>query len=168
MLPQASHAALSQDARGELINGEAGVIMQWVNAGIILINLHVKPLVVLNARGEILHLEAANASPLVLTQLFRLILLHVVQLLDVRGKPIMDGVRRNKMLSAGIQRLVVMKQLVEQLRDADGKILAGAVLKMDLMLEELQVEAEAAEQWALNVTNMTEIKQLALIVRLLE
>jgi len=77
-------------------------------------------------------------------------------------------VKKNKMLNAGVPITQIIKLLVKQLLDAVGRILVGAVLQVDLMLEEyLGVEVLEA-QWVLNVTNMTEIKQHVQIVLSLE
>jgi hypothetical protein len=56
--------------------------------------------------------------------------------LDVIGNQSLDGVKKNKLSSAGIQLLAAMQQPVHQLLAADGKIQDGAVQKMDLMQEQ--------------------------------
>lgn len=84
-----------------------------------------------------------------------------MQFKDVIGKGKVVGVKKHKWLLVLIQLIQIVQHLAQALKDADGKILDGVILKVGFHQAQLQQEEVLEVQWVQNAGNTTEIRHYA-------
>ena len=134
-----------------------GALINLINAGSNIQNLGVRALHQLHALGKIIVLAVEeHASHHALIQLHQLEPAHALLFQDAFGRQKAAGVVNSSHKHAIIQVILTAKEIAQQLQDADGIMLDGAIQKEELsLLEPLQEEA-VEEEHLENAINMME------------